>query len=61
MPAKDVAAVGGWLDTSTLQDVYQQADPETMEQVVLGARELRMKRGEPAQEDRTAEGSRDSF
>lgn len=36
IPAKDVAAVGGWLDTSTLQDGYQQADPETVEQVVLG-------------------------
>jgi integrase len=37
----DVAHVGGWKDTATLQRVYQQPDPDTMEDVVLGDRELR--------------------
>lgn len=37
LPAQDVAAVGGWVDTSTLQNLYQRADQETMEQVVLAA------------------------
>lgn len=32
---KDVAAVGGWIDTTTLQRVYQAPDLETMEAVVL--------------------------
>lgn len=34
LPAPDVAAAGGWTDTSTLRDVYQQADQETMYRVV---------------------------
>jgi integrase len=34
MPLPDVAAAGGWSDTSTLLNVYQQADAETMYWVV---------------------------
>lgn len=30
----------GWKDTTTLERVYQQPDPEIVEAVVLGAREL---------------------
>jgi hypothetical protein len=32
---KDVAAVGGWVDTTTLQRCYQAPDLATMEAVVL--------------------------
>ncbi len=38
---KDAAAVGGWVDTTTLQKCYQAADEETMEAVVLQPRRLR--------------------
>lgn len=38
---KDVAAVGGWVDTTTLQRCYQQADDETMEAVVMQPKRLR--------------------
>ena len=41
MSPKDVAAVGGWTDTQTLQKCYQVADEETMEAVVLQPRRLR--------------------
>lgn len=41
LSAKDVAEVGGWIETTTLQKVYQQPDDETMEQVVLQPRRLR--------------------
>ena len=34
LPLKDVAAVGGWTDTETLLNCYQQADPGTMQAVV---------------------------
>jgi integrase len=34
-PVKDVAAAGGWRDTQTLLDSYQQVDAETVRQVVL--------------------------
>jgi integrase len=37
---KDVAAVGGWVDTATLQKCYQIADEETMEAVLLQPRRL---------------------
>lgn len=30
LPLKDVAAAGGWTDTETLLNCYQQADPTTM-------------------------------
>ncbi len=39
---KDVAYAGGWKDTSTLLRCYQQPDPETIEEVVLGSRQLRL-------------------
>lgn len=42
LPIQDVAAAGGWKGTQVLRDLYQQADPETMEAVVMGGRELRM-------------------
>jgi integrase len=38
---KDVAAVGGWTDLTTLHKVYQVADQETMEAVVLQSKPLR--------------------
>ena len=34
LPDVDVAAAGGWSDQSTLREVYQQADQETMYRVV---------------------------
>jgi hypothetical protein len=34
-PVKDVAAAGGWRDEGTMLKSYQQADPETVRQVVL--------------------------
>lgn len=37
---KDVAAVGGWVDTATLQKCYQVPDEATMEAVVLQPRKL---------------------
>ena len=40
----DVAHAGGWKDTATLLRCYQHPDPDTIEQVVLGGRELRMVR-----------------
>ena len=40
----DVAFAGGWTDTTTLLRCYQQPDPETIEQVVMGRRHLRMVR-----------------
>lgn len=42
LPLQDVAEAGGWKGTQVLRDLYQQADPETMERVVMGGRELRM-------------------
>ena len=41
LPDVDVAAAGGWSDTSTLREVYQQADQATMLRVVLEGAELR--------------------
>jgi integrase len=38
----DVAAAGGWVDTTTLLKCYQHADSETIEAVVLGGRRLKM-------------------
>jgi hypothetical protein len=40
MPLKDVAAAGGWRDTTTLLKSYQQVDDETLVQVVLEAPKL---------------------
>ena len=36
-----MAAVGGWVDTTTLQKVYQVADADTMEPMVLQPKRLR--------------------
>lgn len=41
LPDVDVAAAGGWKETTSLKRAYQQADSETMLSVVLGAGELR--------------------
>lgn len=41
LPATDVAEAGGWSGPQTLQSVYQQADPETMYNVVSSGGELR--------------------
>jgi integrase len=41
MPDVDVAAAGGWKETSSLKGCYQQADEATMLEVVLGGGELR--------------------
>lgn len=42
LPLKDVAAAGGWKGTQTLQTVYQHPDPDTLEEVVMGGRDLRL-------------------
>jgi hypothetical protein len=34
LPPNDVAAAGGWLDTGTLQQCYQQRDMEVLPSVV---------------------------
>lgn len=41
LPAADVAAAGGWKNAMTVRKVYQQADQETVLQVVLSRKELR--------------------
>jgi len=41
LPDVDVAATGGWSDLSSLKTAYQQADPDTMYQVVSEPRRLR--------------------
>lgn len=41
LPDIDVAAAGGWKTTATLKRAYQQADPETMLEVVLHPAKLR--------------------
>lgn len=33
-PVQDVAQAGGWRDISTVQSIYQQADPQTLRRVV---------------------------
>lgn len=45
LPVQDVAEAGGWRGTQVLRDLYQQCDPETLEAVVLGPRQLRMHAG----------------
>jgi hypothetical protein len=34
LPARDVAAAGGWKDVTVLQGVYEAGDAETLEAVV---------------------------
>ena len=41
LPDIDVAEAGGWADTQALKRSYQQADADTMLEVVVGASELR--------------------
>jgi hypothetical protein len=41
LPDVDVAAAGGWTNSNTLRQVYQQADQETMLRVVLDGGTLR--------------------
>lgn len=41
LPDVDVAAAGGWADTTTLKTVYQQADESTMYRVVSEPMEIR--------------------
>lgn len=41
LPDVDVATAGGWKTTATLKRAYQQADPETMLEVVLHPAKLR--------------------
>ena len=41
LPIQDVAAAGGWKNVSVVQDIYQQADVETMYRVVSEPVELR--------------------
>ena len=40
LPVVDVAAAGGWRSASVVQNIYQQADRETMLNVVLHPAEL---------------------
>jgi hypothetical protein len=42
LPPNDVAAAGGWLDTGTLQQSYQQCDLETLPSVVEFERPKRL-------------------
>ncbi len=44
LPEADVAAAGGWTNSNTLRQVYQQADQETMLRVVLDGGTLRQAR-----------------
>ncbi len=41
LPLKDVAEAGGWLDTRSLEQCYQQPDEATLLQVVSEPRKLR--------------------
>ncbi len=41
LPAKDVAAAGGWKSTFVVQEIYQQADDETLLRVMTEGAELR--------------------
>jgi len=41
LPDVDVAAAGGWKETTSLKRCYRQADEATMLEVVLGGGELR--------------------
>ncbi len=41
LPAKDVAAAGGWKSTCVVQEIYQQADDETLLRVMSEGAELR--------------------
>ncbi len=40
LPDADVAECGGWRGTETLKECYQMPDPDTMQSVIEGARNL---------------------
>lgn len=40
LPARGVAAAGGWKDVTVLQGVYGEADQETLEAVVSGGKRI---------------------
>jgi integrase len=40
---KDVAELGGWKSTQVLQSLYQRADQESMERVLMAGRDVRLK------------------
>ncbi len=44
-PDVDVAAAGGWTETNSLKQCYQQADEATMLRVVLSGGQLRGSKG----------------
>lgn len=41
LPAKDVAAAGGWKNAFVVQEIYQQADDETLLRVITEGAQLR--------------------
>ncbi len=41
LPAKDVAAAGGWKNTFVVQEIYQQSDDETLLRVITQGAKLR--------------------
>ncbi len=45
LPDVDVAAAGGWTETNSLKQCYQQADEATMLRVVLSGGQLRASKG----------------
>ena len=45
LPDVDVAAAGGWTETNSLKQCYQQADEATMLRVVLSGGQLRGSKG----------------
>lgn len=46
LPDVDVAAAGGWTETDSLKQCYQQADEATMLRVVLSGGQLRESKGQ---------------
>ena len=43
MSLKDTAALGGWKGTQVLVDLYQKADQDGMEQVLLEGQKVRLR------------------
>ena len=43
MSIQDVAELGGWKGTQVLQNLYQQADMDEMERVLMEGREVRLR------------------
>lgn len=44
MSPQDVGHVGGWKDPTTLEMIYQQPDPDTMQEVVDAGERKRLER-----------------